>query len=338
MTSSLNISVDDSLPDPLSGFQILYGTTNKTITSGTGWNTQDCVGCLAKPDPSRAFNGTWHDASSRVSQEYLSQASFFFVGSAIYAKGIVVSTIPETTGSLNNSIMSFQIDDQDVGSYNHTAAVDSETTYLYNVTLFAKEDLPYGRHNFTMTCGSETSNSLCLLDRLIYTTQVTSDAASASETNGTSSTTYSSRQIGTASVQSTSYSSHGQSEHASIEALVGMVVGLMFVFASLVGGYILLRRRRRRPKSLQQTQPDGGLTVLNCSDLNTVNRRSQAGTSMISPFDHQSVGSSRASPPPPYSEYDRRWSVQVALTVTSRQQRDSLRENAPLMEPQDEIK
>ncbi|KLO13088.1 hypothetical protein SCHPADRAFT_940660 [Schizopora paradoxa] len=265
-----NISVDDSLPDPLSGFQIIYGLANKTITSGTGWNTQDCVGCLAKPDPSQAFNGTWHDASSHVSQEYLSQASFFFVGSAIYAKGIVVSTNQETTGSLNNSRMSFQIDGQDVGSYNHTAAVDSKTTYLYNVTLFAKEDLSYGLHNFTMTCGSETSNSLCLLDRLIYTTQINPNTTSsvAPKPNGQSSAT--SSKIAFTATQGAPDSvrlSSGESEHVSTELFVSVVAGLTFALICLVGACYLLRRRyERRLKSVQGNQALDGLHELKYHD------------------------------------------------------------------------
>lgn len=85
--------------------------------------------------------------------------------------GIIVKSTPENLGSMNNSRMSFQVDGINQGSYSYTASVGSLTTYSYNTTFFAMDDLSDGLHNITMICGDDDpeSESVCLLDRFIYT-------------------------------------------------------------------------------------------------------------------------------------------------------------------------
>ncbi|KLO13089.1 hypothetical protein SCHPADRAFT_382577 [Schizopora paradoxa] len=163
-----NFSVDDSSPDPRSGAQIQYGVADQ-IDSGTGWTLgEKCSACSAQPDPAQAFDGTWHDASSPADQGKIPIASFNFTGIAVNVIGIIVSSTSETTGPMNNTRISFQIDDKHVDDYFHTATVGSDS-YSYNVTFFAKSDLPNRLHNIVMSCGDGTKNSLCLLDKIIYT-------------------------------------------------------------------------------------------------------------------------------------------------------------------------
>lgn len=85
--------------------------------------------------------------------------------------GIIVSSAPETTRSMNNSRIFFQVDGTEQGSLMYNASLGPEVVFSYNITFFAKEDLPNGLHNVTMLCGdgNPSIDSVCLLDRIIYT-------------------------------------------------------------------------------------------------------------------------------------------------------------------------
>ena len=53
----VNITVDDTLPDPLTGNTFQYAPIDQ-------WSLgNDCSTCLARPDPSFAKDGTWHDTT-----------------------------------------------------------------------------------------------------------------------------------------------------------------------------------------------------------------------------------------------------------------------------------
>ena len=53
----VNVTVDDSGSDPRTGYPFSYSPQ-------ADWNIgQDCPGCVAQPNPTQAFMGTWHDAT-----------------------------------------------------------------------------------------------------------------------------------------------------------------------------------------------------------------------------------------------------------------------------------
>ena len=57
----INVTIGDKYGDSMTGAVPIYNQN-----SGFGWiQGADCNGCsgAAKPDPSQAFNGTWHDAT-----------------------------------------------------------------------------------------------------------------------------------------------------------------------------------------------------------------------------------------------------------------------------------
>lgn len=59
--SSVNVTVDDAGSDPVTGNTFQYAPDGK-------WNIGNkCPGCLAQPDPSLVFDGTWHDATCHPS-------------------------------------------------------------------------------------------------------------------------------------------------------------------------------------------------------------------------------------------------------------------------------
>ncbi len=53
----VNVTVDDAHPDPLTGISIAYAPPNAwTLDS-------NCSTCVATPDKSKAYMGTWHDTT-----------------------------------------------------------------------------------------------------------------------------------------------------------------------------------------------------------------------------------------------------------------------------------
>ena len=85
--------------------------------------------------------------------------------------GILVASTPETSSSKNSTRMFFQIDGTVQGNYSYTASIATDTAYSYNIIFFAKEGLSDELHNITIICGDGDPNldSICLLDRIIYT-------------------------------------------------------------------------------------------------------------------------------------------------------------------------
>ena len=52
----INRTIDDTYGDSATGLQVVYSEF---------WNKgQVCSGCAVQPDPSKAFEGSWHDTTS----------------------------------------------------------------------------------------------------------------------------------------------------------------------------------------------------------------------------------------------------------------------------------
>ena len=59
----VNVTIDDTLGDPRTGAQIVYGP------AGVWKVGQTCTTCTAHPDPSELVNGTWHDGTFSAAVE-----------------------------------------------------------------------------------------------------------------------------------------------------------------------------------------------------------------------------------------------------------------------------
>ncbi|KLO06176.1 hypothetical protein SCHPADRAFT_946301 [Schizopora paradoxa] len=234
-----NVSIDDASPDPLTGARIMYGFVNQVTPAGAGWNVgQNCSTCLAQPDPSQTFDGTWHDASTEVVGDNIPFASVSFTGVAIYVVGIIVSSTPETNST--------------------------EVVYSYNTTFLAKEGLSDGLHNVTMMCGTgdPSIDSVCLLDRFIYTTRVnssdqnsssspspdpSSSPSPSSSSSSSSETDDSQPTFSSPTLQpSASASSPNSSVTISPGVIVGAALGASLFLILLVVLYFLRRRHGRK--------------------------------------------------------------------------------------------
>ena len=74
----VNVTIDDAGADPLTGHSIQYVPSDR-------WNSARgaCSTCTAKPDPSKVYNATWHDATYNGtvgSQNNIETATFRFTG------------------------------------------------------------------------------------------------------------------------------------------------------------------------------------------------------------------------------------------------------------------
>lgn len=177
--AQVNVTVDDS--------QTSSGASLIQYTPSTLWNDgTNCSGCTAHPDASRAMDGTWHDSTHAegAGDDGLSFATLTFtgmfyrlwitlqtsqdltmLGTAIYVYGILAHTSTSPDG---NSDMLFSMDGQNVGSF--ALSPTNQTTYDYNVLLYANRSIPSGSHTFVLQNGRVGgAKSLVLLDYIVYT-------------------------------------------------------------------------------------------------------------------------------------------------------------------------
>jgi len=86
---SVNITIDDTYGDPVTGAQFTYAG---------GWNVgPTCTSCTARPDPSQVYNGTWHDGTFFPSEENAPlSATVSFTGRLIWRNAI--------TGTYDNMV------------------------------------------------------------------------------------------------------------------------------------------------------------------------------------------------------------------------------------------
>lgn len=237
----VNITVDDDGQDPNTGRSIQYAPPMAWATG------QNCSSCLAKPDPSQAHNGTWHDGTYRPNPESSSDengvltATFQFSGTALY-----VFCILAHAGSplASTSDMTFTLDGNIVGTFFQLPTGSSN--FDFNVPVYVNSSIPDGLHTFTLTNGRDNGvTSLTLFDYYIYTQNTSSAAGPGSSSNGTSiplSSTSSSPSTG----MSTSSSSTASRQNASVVAAVGVHHGLskstrlIVIIAASIGGPLLI--------------------------------------------------------------------------------------------------
>ncbi|KAJ7589120.1 hypothetical protein C8J56DRAFT_784257 [Mycena floridula] len=150
-----DITVDDSLGDPITSAQITYEPSD-------AWNYgPSCTRCSTKPDNlSDIRNGTWHDVLSPIGQNVTATFQFSVTGTAISVYGIKIQTAYVT--------LLFLIDGQQFGS-TFLAIQPDEILFTYNYLYFSKGDLTSGQHTLVIQNGNQTQNSLFLLDYIKYT-------------------------------------------------------------------------------------------------------------------------------------------------------------------------
>ncbi|KAF7349822.1 hypothetical protein MVEN_01282500 [Mycena venus] len=152
-----NRTIDDVVGDEVSGALPIY------TPSPNNWNAvvhNNCTVCAVKPDPTQAFNQTWHDVSVPAGTTY--SVILNFTGTAIYFFGIVPNAAP--TGAIRLVNLTFTLDGTFAGAYTHFP--DNSGQILYSVPMLSKDGLSNNPHTLV---AQAQSSSLLLFDYAMYT-------------------------------------------------------------------------------------------------------------------------------------------------------------------------
>ncbi|KAI1790962.1 hypothetical protein LXA43DRAFT_1013838 [Ganoderma leucocontextum] len=121
----------------------------------------------------RLFNSTWHDTTVHPNDPPHTIA-LSFTGSAVYVFNMIANRHGTTSTETH---ITFFIDDENVGQYDHTPNDTSD--FQYQVPVYTNSTLPYGEHSLKIVADG-TQLSLVLFDYVVYTTEDdTSSVASA---------------------------------------------------------------------------------------------------------------------------------------------------------------
>ncbi|KAJ8095337.1 hypothetical protein PM082_010560 [Marasmius tenuissimus] len=214
--------IDDTGGDRDTGFMPVYSPRNL-------WgDSTKCIGCNLHPDNSSAYNGTWHDTTwTRQSDPRSVQLTFIGIALSVYCI-IPPGSAPATV----NYDLKFNLDGLPVGNFTFEP---SSTEYQYNFSVFNKDKLSNAKHNFTMTAGSPTMDSVILFDYATYVFDDSLPTVSLSDGIGTPT----SSEVSTRSVESSSRAP------TNVGAIAGGIVGGVALIAIVAIAFLCIRRRRR---------------------------------------------------------------------------------------------
>ncbi|KAH0832372.1 hypothetical protein J3R83DRAFT_13401, partial [Lanmaoa asiatica] len=230
-----NVTVDDAVSTGPVIPQYLPSTSN--------WNIgNNCSGCSVKPDPSLAFDGTWHDCSYSPTAGVEQAINFNFTGTALYIF-FIIANIQIGTSTLTN--IEFVLDGVVVSQYTHIPS-STISDYQYNVPVYVNEALTNGEHTMMIQPASLQNNMLMLFDYLIYSTDMSSSASPSAQTTSTS------PPLPTSS--GTQGTFPRQNTGATVGGTVGGVAALVLMAASL-----LCYRRYKRSTAGRPPVEDGAV-------------------------------------------------------------------------------
>ncbi|EPT00125.1 hypothetical protein FOMPIDRAFT_90766 [Fomitopsis schrenkii] len=159
--------IDDTYGDSVTGAQPSYSSDGADC-----WNKgPGCSACTLQPQASQAHNGTWHDTTSDVCNNALSNngtaghsVTFSFNGTSLNVYCITVTSGP----TLRDTTISFSLDGQTQSQFTSSTNNGNTYEYQYNVQVFSVSSLSNTQHTFTMTAGQGSSASTLLFDYATY--------------------------------------------------------------------------------------------------------------------------------------------------------------------------
>ncbi|KZT24560.1 hypothetical protein NEOLEDRAFT_1094376 [Neolentinus lepideus HHB14362 ss-1] len=217
-----NRTIDDQYGDEVSGLVPGYSPAASWAQGST------CTGCFIHADPSQAYRGTWHDSTHTPGDAEPRVIYISFNGTAIYAYCILANYVQYTTTLTN---LTFRLDGNGVGE-NYVHVPTTSTSFQYNVPVYVNDSIPNGQHTLEIEATGDTNSSLVLFDYATYTydSDPVSSSTSASATSSPSPTN--------SQISSPKHSSN-------VGAIAGGVVGgVAFLAAILLGAFLYSRRRR----------------------------------------------------------------------------------------------
>ncbi|CAK5267832.1 unnamed protein product [Mycena citricolor] len=124
-------------------------------------------------DPTKAFNGTWHD-DSQFPQAPPISFTLVFNGTGIDVFFILANTVP-FPNTITNTNLIFTLDGLPSGTFSHSPSLS--TDFQYNVSVYSVSGLPQATHQLVVASNNQTAGSLMLFDYARYTYDVDASAA-----------------------------------------------------------------------------------------------------------------------------------------------------------------
>ncbi|KAJ7147207.1 hypothetical protein C8R46DRAFT_918135 [Mycena filopes] len=153
-STAANYTIDDLKGDVRTGVLPVYEPLSM-------WNADgNCNVCVIHPDPKKAVEGTWHDATQTGKTP--PTVTIQFTGTAIYMFGIVPNNIPRAATHVN---LTFTLDSVPQTGYAHTP--DNSSNMAYAVPIFATSGLTNGSH--TLVARTTNAPALFIFDYALYT-------------------------------------------------------------------------------------------------------------------------------------------------------------------------
>ncbi|KAJ7749562.1 hypothetical protein DFH07DRAFT_555138 [Mycena maculata] len=154
----LNRTIDDEFGDSVSG-------ALPTYRPDYYWNVgTSCTICEVHPDPTLAFNHTWHDTSQLPGHAPVS-VTLDFVGTAIYVFCIAP---PMMTNVVTLYNLNFTLDGVRSGTFSYSPT--STTDFVYNLSVVSLESLANEAHTLLVSTDDSENGSIFLFDYAVYTT------------------------------------------------------------------------------------------------------------------------------------------------------------------------
>ncbi|KAF9014186.1 hypothetical protein BDQ17DRAFT_1419092 [Cyathus striatus] len=235
LASLVNYTIDDTLGDSRTQQLPMYFPA-----TGDVWEGILCYGSTIRPNPSKAFEGTYTAATYRYQSMQNASIIMEFEGIAIY----VLFILPNRQGpnADTTTMVNFTVDGQIIGNFTHTADLSIDDI-LYNQTVFGMTGLSNGIHQLVISASDLDINVYINFDYAIYTHVDDADVSSSasSSTDPTPLPMY--------STSSVAGSNASESDSSSRSTPVGAVVGGTIGGVILIGGmlaFFLWKRQSRR--------------------------------------------------------------------------------------------
>ncbi|KAK7044168.1 hypothetical protein VNI00_007888 [Paramarasmius palmivorus] len=228
--------IDDEFGDSVTG--------EKPVYFGNGWvQGSTCSDCPLKPDPSQAWNNTWH-YNSRSGNDPAIGVNLTFTGVSVIAWIIVPNTVPGSSGAPGYGVYAYMDDDAEPDGGYFQPAPESTNDFTYKFQMYTNNTLANTTHTLRLVSEPRgNTDSVFLFDYAQYVfddgLQDDTPTTSSPESNPTTSTSGV-----TPSPSEISDRSSGSNPAIVAGAVVG-TLGLVAV-AIIISLFILRRRRRRR--------------------------------------------------------------------------------------------
>ncbi|KAK0216435.1 hypothetical protein EDD85DRAFT_962406 [Armillaria nabsnona] len=245
MAEPTNHTIDDTLGDELTGFQVDYSPASNASNAGAlVWkNASQCTNCAIAPSSSSAMYNTWTSATYYPALGNVT-AQMVFHGSAIYIY-LILSNYPKSTGLVSDAACSFRIDGEVAGSFRHDT--DGSYQFEFDVLAYSNTTLDYDDHSLLIEI-SGTEPSYVIFDYAVYTnTRVSITFPAAVSSTSTTTQHLATTSLFASTVEPPSFSASSSSRQPFKGAIAGIVVGVLIFITLIASSFLYFRRRNHNP-------------------------------------------------------------------------------------------